>query len=625
MSGRRFYTKLLKETGLYTKRGKKKVVDMAHTDNDTKSTIFSRLKPIKFEHLKPISAYSRFITCDQQNASLHQSSNPFINLKIEVVNNCQKKRKLDSSPDDCYETPAKKDFSPQALSPDLGCFMDFSSPPTKQDCVSPLATSMPALLNKTQAIRSEEEQSSSSEPHWKMHLNATPFDLDVDDILCLNPLSTYATGAFSDNVQRCTSPNSDTFQNKPALAPNVAHKTELGRGDGQVKEEQEEPKEEMHLNVKDVEEDKGYFSMSYLKDHKIGVDSPQLPPVTCSPLRRGEDERQPESAPEPGCHKQAVLPGQDFSFTVLDSGPVVRGPLVKPADSLFEPLEGDVEEMWNIGSPLFESSVCNNVTVKLSADSEQSRQVSEEVRGEVMEAVDKCQATVGREESTLDTSYETTLPLQVQVKSVVVALGHHAASSEPAAPLLPYQGPNCVRGGVMEAVDKCQATVGGEESTLDTSYETTLPLQVQVKSVVVALGQHPASSEPAAPLLPYQGPNCVSNAWTERPVIADRGVILERDKQLYLQMVTRHMNENQGGNKDVMTELLNLMTHVADQAQGTKANQWQHPSDLTRRNYQRRFGNTTPTMSLQEWQAKNLATYKRFAQLPKIFKRSPYD
>ncbi|TMS21595.1 hypothetical protein E3U43_015568 [Larimichthys crocea] len=120
---------------------------MAHTDNaDTKSTIFSRLKPIKFEHLKPISAYSRFITCDQQNPSLHQSSNPFINLKIEVVNNCQKKRKLDSSPDDCYETPAKKDFSPQALSPDLGCFMDFSSPPTKQDCVSPLATSMPAVV-----------------------------------------------------------------------------------------------------------------------------------------------------------------------------------------------------------------------------------------------------------------------------------------------------------------------------------------------------------------------------------------------------------------------------------------------------------------------------------------------
>ncbi|TKS86364.1 S100P-binding protein [Collichthys lucidus] len=535
---------------------------MAHRDNaDTKSTIFNRLKPVKYEHLKPISAYSRFITCDQQNASLHQSCNPFMNLKIEVVNNCQeKKRKLDSSPDDCYETPAKKDFSSQALSPDLGCFMDFSSPPTKQDCASPLASSMPALLNKTQAIGSEGEQSPSSEPHWKMHLNATPFDLDVDDILCLNPLSTYATGAFSDNVQRCASPNSGTFQNKPALAPNVAHRTELGRGDGQVKEEQEEPKEEMHLNLKDVEEDKGYFSMSYLKDHKMGVDSPQLPPVTSSPFRSCEDERQPEGAPEPGCHKQAVLPGHDFSFTVLDSGPVVRGPLVKPADSLLGPLEGDIEEMWNIGSPLFESSVCNNVTVKLSADSEQSRQVSEEVRGEVM-----------------------------------------------------------------EAVDKCQATVGGEESTLDTSYETTLPLQVQVKSVVVALGHHPASSEPAAPLLPYQGPNCVSSAWTERPVIADRGEILERDKQLYLQMVTRHMNENQGGNKDVMTELLNLMTHVADQAQGTKGNQWQHPSDLTRRNYQRRFGNTTPTMSLQEWQAKHPATYKRFAQLPKIFKRSPYD
>lgn len=33
----------------------------------------------------------------------------------------------------------------------------------------------------------------------------------------------------------------------------------------------------------------------------------------------------------------------------------------------------------------------------------------------------------------------------------------------------------------------------------------------------------------------------------------------------------------------VMTELLNLMNHVAEQGPGTNGRQWQHPSDLTRR------------------------------------------
>lgn len=33
--------------------------------------------------------------------------------------------------------------------------------------------------------------------------------------------------------------------------------------------------------------------------------------------------------------------------------------------------------------------------------------------------------------------------------------------------------------------------------------------------------------------------------------------------------------------EDVMSELMNLMTHVADQTPGTNNPQWQHPSDLT--------------------------------------------
>lgn len=419
----------------------------------TKCNIVSRLGPAKFEHLKPLSVYSRMITCDQK-ASLHQFRNPFINFKIEVMNNYEKKRKPDnSSPNDGYDTPAKRAFSPKALSPDLGCFMDYCSPSARQDSVSPFAISKSALLNKTQAIRSEIKQTVSSElqsehvkcgfstepgdskgtvPHslkyGKLLLNVPPaFDCDVDDILGLNP----------DNVDSCKSPSSNTFKNMAVLIPTVAHRRELEKGDGQVAEERKELKKEMDLNVKDVEEDKGYFSMSYIKDLKTGKDPSQLgylqlPPAASSPLLRKvevevpEDDCHPEDSSEPKCHEQAALAGQHISFTVRDLCPIVSGPLLESRNSPVESLEGDVEEVWNIGLPIFESSVCHNVAVKLNAGSEQSRRVSDEVQGALIDSIHECQATLGGEETTLDTSYETTLPLKVQVSCEVAWSCTHA-------------------------------------------------------------------------------------------------------------------------------------------------------------------------------------------------------
>uniref|UniRef100_A0A8C6TWS1 S100P-binding protein n=1 Tax=Neogobius melanostomus TaxID=47308 RepID=A0A8C6TWS1_9GOBI len=68
---------------------------------------------------------------------------------------------------------------------------------------------------------------------------------------------------------------------------------------------------------------------------------------------------------------------------------------------------------------------------------------------------------------------------------------------------------------------------------------------------------------------------------------------------------------------DVMGELLSLMSEVA---QDSRDPQWQHPSDLTRRNYEKRFKPTPVT--LQEYEDKLDFTYKRFASVPKVFKRS---
>ncbi|XP_035529302.1 S100P-binding protein-like [Morone saxatilis] len=147
-----------------------------------------------------------------------------------------------------------------------------------------------------------------------------------------------------------------------------------------------------------------------------------------------------------------------------------------------------------------------------------------------------------------------------------------------------------------------------------------LPLQVQVKSVIVAPRQQPSSSKPAAHPLPgLDAAKGDSRARSQRPVVLDREV--ERDKRLYLQSVTRHLN---GAAQDVMTELLKLMSHVADQTPASYGKQWQHPSDLTRRNYQQRFQNILPKVALHEWHAKNGATHKRFARVPKIFERSQF-
>ncbi|XP_020357327.1 S100P-binding protein [Oncorhynchus kisutch] len=108
-----------------------------------------------------------------------------------------------------------------------------------------------------------------------------------------------------------------------------------------------------------------------------------------------------------------------------------------------------------------------------------------------------------------------------------------------------------------------------------------------------------------------------------RPVVYDREEDWQREKWLYVDSVTRHIRENIGAGEGVMTELLNLMNHVADQRPGTNGRQWQHPSDLTRRNYQRRFGNDRTNYTLDEWQNQNYRNHQRFANLPQIFERSP--
>ncbi|KAG7459290.1 S100P-binding protein [Solea senegalensis] len=101
-----------------------------------------------------------------------------------------------------------------------------------------------------------------------------------------------------------------------------------------------------------------------------------------------------------------------------------------------------------------------------------------------------------------------------------------------------------------------------------------------------------------------------------RPEVFDREFDWESEKQCYVRSVTRHIKENPGV-QDVMSELFTLMNHVTEQTPGANDSQWRHPSDLTRRNYQRHFGNTEAKMSLADWQESNMKAHARFSNSPR--------
>nr|XP_008297293.1 PREDICTED: S100P-binding protein [Stegastes partitus] len=206
--------------------------------------------------------------------------------------------------------------------------------------------------------------------------------------------------------------------------------------------------------------------------------------------------------------------------TVDDLCSSVSGPLLEPLILPVECLQGE-EEMLHIGPPIFESSVCDSDPVKLNATSEQNGQGSEETKEDVKDSVHNYQDT------TLDGSSSTSLPLQVQVKSKVVI---PTTSSIPVPPLPP-----------------------GENTKLKESNQN--------KDRTVPTAKH--------------GKN-------QRVVVLNRQVDWEYKKNQYVHSVTQHLTENPGANHGVMSELLSLMSHVADQTTGSNGTQWQHPSDLTR-------------------------------------------
>lgn len=292
--------------------------------------------------------------------------------------------------------------------------------------MSPLATSTPALMHKRHDVGSEikemvgsqllsenPEHGSSMEPGGKKETKAgdlkpsPTFDYDVDDLLCLHPNS---PARFLVDEESCQSASIQTFQDEQFVGLSV----EVGTTHVQVEGQGDEVKKEMCLSVKDGDDDRGYFSLSCTNDHKgCGwVNSEQLT-ANLPSLGTPEGDCHPESSSEPKGHEPAVICGH---FIILDSLSASDSePLSEHVDSKVKCLEScDAEEVWDIGPPIFESSICHGETDKLKA--EQSGQVQEEAQESLSEPA---HSTFAREDSTVDTSYETSLPLQLQVSLII--------------------------------------------------------------------------------------------------------------------------------------------------------------------------------------------------------------
>ncbi|XP_069481342.1 S100P-binding protein [Ambystoma mexicanum] len=97
---------------------------------------------------------------------------------------------------------------------------------------------------------------------------------------------------------------------------------------------------------------------------------------------------------------------------------------------------------------------------------------------------------------------------------------------------------------------------------------------------------------------------------------------LELKKQAYLQCVLKHIRSSGDPKQDAYDELLTLMDQVASVEYRNREQSWQHPSDLTTRNYPRFAKRDPKKYSLKQWMAHNGGVNRRFQNLSDGFQRS---
>ncbi|KAL6487961.1 hypothetical protein MHYP_G00045870 [Metynnis hypsauchen] len=574
----------------------------------------------EFAHLRPLSVYSRMITCESTDTSSSNPSwipnSPFCNIKVEIINShasVNLKRRLDDSClDETYETPLKKKpCLASCHSPDLACVLDSTLPDPKN--ITPSLSLVAEKANNADNSSSNEEtdpqvtslKSSSlvwpescdesdgqSSPSLSLSDDRTSsplilvsgdtgdlgpaFDFDIDEIMCLSPIDRDdeqpSCDGLDDFVQSCQS----FYEEQRSCKHSEACEGHSSSTKCQTSEQVQGG------NDIGVESDEGYFTKSY----------------KTAKLKGSKDVTPPESQTV-----TLVMSTPLDKFRQL----VKRSPLLKKLQKTVQGSPVVNQEPLSASSPItLYGSVSLDASNTESFPETLFLDRNENKEGEVGTSIQKSLGCHG-----------------VQQAPIVTVIDSHAEKMKDVP-------------SARQKVDPKFQVTFEEETDSSTSVESPSPLQVQVKSKVVLPSiQRPevktksavkVAAEAAATTQqpeekPQSGDTKKVSKDIQRPVVYYKEEDWEREKTVYVDSVIRHMKDNTGAGDGVMTELLNLMNTVANQGNGSYGRPWQHPSDLTHRNYKPRHSGHL--FSLDEWQNLNFRFHRRFAKVPQPFIRSP--
>ncbi|XP_066572440.1 S100P-binding protein [Amia ocellicauda] len=573
-----------------------------------------------------LSAYSRKVICENKDSKPSRfdrnRSNPFCNIKIEIVNapvSTGTKRQLDNSfIEDTFRSQLKKHIltpafsSPRSTektsqSPDSVCVLGscVSLPGHDRSRSTPIA---PPRKKKrlyeekndtmeSKILRKENEGVPLVEKDFMRHgsvlggdlkafsnvntqvkasLSSTNaksdtepvFDFDIEDMLSLSPIdSEGSTDGMEEFILSCESFYNESSINKGQAAGVRFAKKCVNGGD------------ERHTN-NDMQyrKDEGYFTSSFreeLKGSQKGVlqrsESPGVPEQ--SPLQLSSSLSPVEMNKRLLCEKrEASANGKESSLQRKQLGDVVNSNSLKQ-----ENLVREKEEV----------PPCHSIQF----DGPKHQPLGQHVFSHSVDLKDDA-LFIGAplHESSIHESF----PL-AQVKDLTDAQ-KGTASERP------------------ETLEKLLASFH-EEDVADDLVNNNQQSNIQVGSVVLEHGKkrsvHPTKT------VKREGTAAVS---TRKVVFKDSH--LEHRKSMYMRCVSSHVEGSDAPSPGVMNELLSLMNTVANQGSSDSGRQWQHPSDLTRRNYKTKLGKPVQQVSLDQWQRQNRKYYCRFVAIPDWFERS---
>ncbi|XP_062324715.1 low density lipoprotein receptor adapter protein 1b isoform X2 [Osmerus eperlanus] len=587
----------------------------------------------------------------------------------------------DSTSDDTLETPVKRTYNSGTVFPDSVCVPASTSvpqtiPPLEKNSVwdggydSPCLSEGDIVSSSLSPRHSQVSESHKSDPE------EVTLDLGFDceaEIMYLSPVVRRGSDELNTFKRSYQSFDDEDCHQKPSGS---SQSLEQGAGYRRGKEEN---KGEQDKNKKI---DKSYLFMAGIKACRVGKnirDSCLQPLDTSSPLvSRRENMPSPLSCVEgkplltPKTNKsQAEVFEQyssftleDCSYSLFDTGEGTEGTVGGPKSATMAPRARAVCAETNAGKGCGLPSVqdCPVSSVDKKVTMEISKRITRSMQPQIPSLVQAKSERVAPslKSNNIKPALNITQPQPKEIKTVTTQLKAIPVQNNSVQKTIQPGQADQRLGNVNQPPNETTNPVPkqiteplSKQMTKPVSNQTARPIPKQITNPVLNQTVKPvpkqtittAQTQPKVKLPPLvlevkETQPAVNKGVPKKKVIQKnrrvdmlppRPVIredfLQQQRRYYVGTVNQHneenMNVDQRSVRGLMQELLSLMDTLAAQGPGFNGQPWQHPSDLTCRNYRVGFGNIIPRYTLVQWKNKSNFYHKRFAKVPLFFERSP--